>query len=177
MLEDKYNTKIQSTAPYSPEMNPIERVHKTLMTRIKAIRHTQNLKWTECLAMALYGYNSTRHRIVGYTPYALVFAKCSDSGMDLENVKAIREHAMDAAWKTRKGVVDKCNSKRAAIDLQIGDKVYVVKTIPGRKLEDKLEDDMVTILKFFGKDSKKVLVKEKNGSKSIKSRKLLWRPF
>eukprot|EP00834_Sanchytrium_tribonematis_P003656 NODE_149_length_15530_cov_0.274448.p2 type:complete len:130 gc:universal NODE_149_length_15530_cov_0.274448:11015-11404(+) len=46
MLEDKY-AKIQSTISYSPEMNPIERVHKTLMTRIKAIRHTQNLKWIE----------------------------------------------------------------------------------------------------------------------------------
>ena len=100
----KYNCKVETTARYSPEMNAVERLHRSLMARIRTLRYSMGIPWSECLYMATYGYNVTQHCMLNVSPYALVFSKIKDvDGKDviIEKINDARKDASTRAFELR----------------------------------------------------------------------------
>ena len=153
----KYGCVIQTTAPYSPEMNSVERVHKSLMARIRALRYSMGIPWSECLYMATYGYNITEHSMLEISPYALLFSNLKDvSGKttNIENINDLRQQAANKAYKMRLKGLEKTKKLRKKQNWNIGDIVYVL-TLNSSKLEDRILDTPFRIRDIQGKSSKK----------------------
>ena len=115
------------TAPYSPEMNAVERVHKTLMNRLRALRFTLRKPWRECLPMACFSYNVSLHDSTGYTPYSLMFAKnkdiVNDYSWDIDDISKVRHSARTHAFDRRKERNDVINQSRYDQTIKVHDKV------------------------------------------------------
>ena len=173
----RYGCIVQTTAPYSPEMNAVERVHKSLMARIRALRYSMDLPWSECLYMATYGYNVTEHSMLQVSPYSLVFSKAKDlSGKDviIENITQARDEAMQTAVALRSKSLDKMNKRRRPQDIDVGDTVYVA-NLSASKLEDRVLDIPFIVKAIIGTNSKKFELQGPDNVMLIRARKHIWK--
>ena len=171
-LIERGNGEILATAPYSPEQNAVERVHRTLLQRIRALKADMGLPWTDVLPMAVHGYNMTMHTMTKCTPFELMFAVNTDivqeTRTSLVNGRQRRQEASLRAYTARQRVVDRLNSNKTAQELRIGDLVYVVDT-KATKLDSRMEEDQCRIIKLIG--SKLVQIEDLYGVKRIRNRK------
>ena len=138
------------TAPYSPEMNAVERVHGTLMNKLRALRYSMQKPWTECLPIACLSYNLGEHSMTGYAPFALLFAKDVDilnkSKVDIDNISKIRDTARTQAYSKRRRRVLGLNENVKEQDITAGDKV-LVRAIDPTKLENRVLEDVFLVKK------------------------------
>ena len=160
------------TAPYSPEQNAVERVHKTLMDKVRALKFSLRRPWSVCLPMATQAYNISVQDSVGYAPYMLLFAKGKDiiakESMDVHNVAQLRTHARTHAFQKRRERVDKINNTRKDEEIRVGDIVYV-RNVQQGKLEPRTMEDPCTVVAI---EAKNVLQLEaSNGYRFRRSRK------
>ena len=151
----QYNIDNVYTAPYSPEMNAVERVHSSLMKKIRAARFDRNKPWTECLHLSVLSYNVTEHSILKVAPYSLVFSREFDvvdwSTRLLNNIGNIRKEASARAYNKRQKALLHMNRSRNDQDLHVGDKV-VIKYNKARKLDSRVIDTPFTIVGFEAKN-------------------------
>ena len=160
------------TAPYSPEMNSVERVHGTLMNRIRALRYSTGKPWKSCLQVTQLSYNMAEHSMLEESPFALLFAKdydlMSNSYRDINHIGDLRDKAKSQALKKREGRLKKINSQRKDQDISIGDWVYI-KATSTTKLSNKVLEDKYQVVGFR---SKNILeLESKNYQKLTRSRK------
>ena len=154
----QYEILKEWTAPYSPEMNAVERVHKTLMNKVTALRFTTKKPWKECLPMACFSYNVCQHDSTGYPPYTLMFAKNKDivkqMSFDVNEIGRHRKSARSHAFNKRKERVDTVNNSRTNQEIKIGDMVYVRNNEVG-KLVSKVYESPCKVIQF---DANNILV-------------------
>ena len=174
--ENKINK--EWTAPYSPEMNAVERVHKTLMNKLRALRLTENKPWTECLPLACLSYNLVVHSMTGYAPYSLMFAKevdiVSKATVDINDIGMIRAKAKELAWSKRQSTLDKINESRHDEDISVGDTV-VIKSLSPTKLENRVWEDKYKVIQQHSKNI--FTLRAKNDRTFRRSRKDLKRLY
>jgi hypothetical protein len=160
------------TAPYSPEMNAVERVHKTLMDKVRALKYVTKKPWTECLPSACFAYNVAVHDTTGYAPYTLMFAKNRDIVtklcLDVPQIQEVRQNARTHAFQRRKERVDKVNSNRKDEEIRIGDMVYL-RNMSSSKLEARIYETEMLVKAI---ESKNVLrLETENGQVIRRARK------
>ncbi len=164
----KYDVYKEWTAPYSPEMNAVERVHKTLMNKVRALRHTTNEPWSKCLPLACFSYNISEHSMTGYAPYTLLFGtECdilNNKNVPVSDLTSIRSQATSLAFERRKRAVDKINKHRNDETICTSDSV-VVKTIQPGKLDDKVIEKVCKVVSI---DAKNVFTLEANNGKTFR---------
>ena len=160
------------TAPYSPEMNAVERVHKTMMNKVRALKFSMNKPWKDCLPLACVSYNITVQDSLEYAPYALMFAKNKDiikkMSYDISDIGAHRKHARTHAFQKRKGRIDTINNGRKDKDIKVGDKV-LVRNIQANKLDDRTMGQEYTVNTLEAKNI--VILEATNGFLFRRSRK------
>ena len=160
------------TAPYSPEMNAVERVHSTLMDKVRALKFKSGRPWTECLSDACYSYNITRHEMTNYAPYMLLFGREKDliakTSVTADNIKNLRAHARTHAFQKRKERVDRVNKNRTDEDLQVGDKIYL-RNDNHSKIESRVHEDTMVIKAILAKNV--LELESSNGYRFRRSRK------
>ena len=172
----QYQTNNVYTAPYSPEMNAVERSHKTLMGRIRATRFDTNKPWTECLHTAVLGYNVSIHDQTQVPPYTMVFSREFDvvdwSSRLVNNIGNIRAEAVSRAFNSRKRALDKINRTRKNQVLKVGDKVQI-KDHTKRKLDSRVREEMYLVLEF--ESTNIVKLKSPSGITLRRSRKDIYK--
>ena len=71
-----YKINKSRTTPYHPEGNgQVERFNQTLCTLIRSLEPNEKRKWPEMLFHLVYIYNSTPHRVTGYSPFRLMHGR------------------------------------------------------------------------------------------------------
>ena len=172
----QYDIMKEWTAPYSPEQNAVERVHKTVMNKVRALKFTLDRPWKECLPMACFSYNVSLHDSTGYAPYSLMFAKNKDIvnrlSWDVDSISRVRQNARTHAFQKRKERVDTLNDRRSDQDINVGDMVYV-RCIDGDKLSSKVLDEACQVIAMEAKNV--FLLKAPNGYRFRRSRKDLFK--
>ena len=160
------------TAPYSPEMNAVERVHLSLMSRVRALRYTTRQPWSECLHTAAFGYNIAEHSMLGVAPYTLVFSKEYDllTGQfkQINEIAKLRLIANSQARKKREDRLQVLNKSRNDQVLSRGDLVYV-KPQYVSKLDDRVFEIKYKIKDFVGKNI--ILLQSEDGKVFKRARK------
>ena len=63
------------TPPYNPQGNRVERTHKILGQLLRADRKFEARAWPEKLAVACFAYNTAQNRVIGMSPYEVVFGR------------------------------------------------------------------------------------------------------
>ena len=147
------------------------------MARIRALRYSMDLPWSECLYMATYGYNVTEHSMLQVSPYSLVFSKVKDlSGKDviIENITQARDEAMQTAVALRSKSLNKMNKRRRPQDIDVGDTVYVA-NLSASKLEDRVLDIPFIVKAIIGTNSKKIELQGPDNVMLIRARKHIWK--
>ncbi len=170
----KLGTDTLYTAPYSPEMNAVERAHRTLMTKLRVLRIATNQPWTECLYMACLSYNTSIHSMTEAAPFTLllslevdIVSKTTDKVTD---IAALRSRSANSAFLKRERRLEKVNRRRENQDIKVGDKVYL-KALSPKKLEERLLEAEFTVI---AKRSNNIFnVKDKDGRQYNRARKAL----
>ena len=164
------------TAPYSPEMNAVERSHGSLMSRVRALRYTTLRPWSECLHKACLGYNVTEHSMLGAAPFTVLYGKDFDvlhnRHRDIPEMQQYRASINSQAHKKREDRLGKINESRNDQDLQVGDMVYV-RSLVGNKLSNKVLEGQFEIIQREAKNVFKL--KAKNGKYFRRSRKDIYK--
>ena len=143
------------------------------MARIRALRYSMGIPWSECLYMATYGYNVTEHSMLKVSPYALVFSKLKDiDGKDviIANINDARKDASARAFKLRTQGIAKKNTSKSQQNLKLGDTVFVA-NLNAKKLEDRLLDIPFRIIDIMGKSQQKFKLKSPDNIVLVRSRK------
>lgn len=70
-----FHVPTTATPVYNPQSNSVERLHKTLGDRLKALIHDHGPDWEEHIPAALLTIRTSRNRISGFTPARMVFGK------------------------------------------------------------------------------------------------------
>ena len=164
------------TAPYSPEMNAVERVHRSLMSRVRALRYTTHQPWSECLHKACFGYNITEHSMLGVPPFTLVYGKEYDlltgTSVEIADLTQARKHALSQALKNREDRLEKLNKNRCDQEIRIGDLVYV-KSLQTSKLDNRVLESQMEVVALEAKNVFRL--KAKNGKIFRRSRKDIYK--
>ena len=71
-----YKIDKSRTTPYHPEGNgQVERFNQTICMMIRSLEPNERRKWPEMLFHLVYVYNSTPHRVTGYSPFRLMHGR------------------------------------------------------------------------------------------------------
>ena len=166
------NGTIIPTAPYSPEQNAVERFHRSLMQRVRALQKEMSLPWNAVLPLAVHGYNVTIHSMTNCSPFAMLFALDSNTLTHttniIGNIAEVRETASARALVLRKAAISKINKTRTEQSLNVGDKVYIKNYNP-TKLDDKVNHEQYVIVRFIG--NKLIKIKDQYDKQLTRSRK------
>ena len=77
-----------NTTPYFPQANgSLERSHQPLGEYLRCFVNEDGTNWDQCLAMAMFNHNNTRHSSTGQTPFKTLY------GFDLENPSNLKRKA------------------------------------------------------------------------------------
>ena len=160
------------TAAYSPEANAVERVHKTLTQRLRALTSRTGKPWSSVLAYAVHGYNVTIHSITGVAPFTLMLSKevniTTHHSIMKSDIQAVRDQANHISYAKRTKVLNRLNGKRIPESLAIGDQVAVHNPIKV-KLGKRILDESYTIIDIIG--NKLIRVQDPYGKQTVRSRK------
>jgi hypothetical protein len=69
--------KIQSTAFHPESQGSIERSHRVLAEYLRHYVSGDQTEWDAWVSFATYVFNTTQHSATGYTPFELMFGRCS----------------------------------------------------------------------------------------------------
>jgi RNase H-like domain found in reverse transcriptase/Integrase zinc binding domain/Reverse transcriptase (RNA-dependent DNA polymerase)/Integrase core domain len=74
-LTEKYNTKIQFSANYHAQNNPVERVNAVIEDSIRVYLGNDQREWDEHLPKIIWSMNTSVHSATKFTPFFLVFGR------------------------------------------------------------------------------------------------------
>ena len=136
------------TPPYHPQANPVERVNRTLKTRIVAFVEENHKTWDEKLPELNFSLNTSPHASTGYTPALLNFAreltppgtlrreqdKATAENLDKEResswlakmnrLQELQESARARNREQQRRQAGYYNARRRPSPYQVGDKVW-----------------------------------------------------
>ena len=136
-----------TTAPYSPQQNPTERVNRTLKTRIVAFIEGNHRDWDEKLRELNFSLNNTVHEATGYTPAFLNYGRqpippgterqrqdrlaleeeealaTNRWAQRFEGMKYLQETAADRSRESQERYAQYYNARRRDITFSLGDLV------------------------------------------------------
>lgn len=67
----RFGIRSITTPTYNPKSNRVERFHRTMNTRLKAIIHDRGGEWDEHVPAVLLSMRTSRHRLAKHTPFYL----------------------------------------------------------------------------------------------------------
>jgi transposase InsO family protein len=138
---------INSTSRHPQTQGSVERLNGLLSQYINVYREsTSHSDWDEYVPFACYAYNTSVHRVTGFSPFFLlygynpaIFAEARaliPSYESLEQLRKTLEHARQIACKklkvAKKADAKTYNKKRRAVNLRKGDYV-MLDTVPSDK--------------------------------------------
>ena len=134
----QYNIKLTPTAPYSQFQNPVERVHREIGNKIRAIKHSTGISWAESLHLTILSINNSKNSSTGNSPMKLLFGQTIDPvtlnrETFMNDIKAIRTKSNIQAYNTRQNALDKINKTK--IDYKKGDQVFISNSWRSSKLD------------------------------------------
>lgn len=74
-LMKMYGVRLQYTANYHPQANPVERTHRVLKTMLSCYLSDNHTKWDTYLAKVGCAIRSARHDVTGLTPNFVVYGR------------------------------------------------------------------------------------------------------
>ena len=79
----KFDVRATTTPTYNACSNTVERYHRTLNSRLKALIHDMNEEWDELLPAVLFAMRTSVNRTTGYTPFFLTYGREARFPIDL----------------------------------------------------------------------------------------------
>lgn len=74
-LLEKYDVEHRLNAVHHPQVNPVERVMKTIGATLRASLKEDQTKWSDSVPRIAYAINSARHESTGYSPFHINFGR------------------------------------------------------------------------------------------------------
>ena len=147
----QYSIHLIPTAPYSQFQNPVERVHREIGNKIRAIKRSSGVSWAESLHLTILSINNSRNSNTGNSPMQLLFGQSInpvtlDRASYMDNIKELRSKANIRAYSNRQNALDKRNNK-CELTYQLGDTVFISNSWRTSKLDYYFLDTPMTYIK------------------------------
>ena len=154
------------TTPYHPSGNPVERLNRTLIERLRSLSVKDKDDWRKKIKLVIHAYNCCIHSSTGFSPYFLFYGRQPilpvelafgvNTGVQMEccdYVKRIKNN-MKLAYAEAKNEMNRAglrNKKRYDVNahggqLEEGDRVLVRKVGNTNKVDDKWIEGVYVVL-------------------------------